>query len=358
MATTWLDFKELRERLDFAAVLQHFGVELKVKKGNQHQGFCPLPTHQGHKRSPSFSAQLDRKIWKCFGCGASGNVIDFGSRMMGLDPSDGPSLRKAALVLAEQFGITSVAPNDRKDGGTNGKKSAAQKKAERAVTRPAIVNPPLDFELQGLDYERPYLKERGFTGETIAHFGLGYCSRGIMQGRIVIPLHDPQAQLVGYAGRLVDDSKISDENPKYRFPGTRERQGKVVEFHKSLFLYGGFALSKVRDLVVVEGFPSVWWLWQHGYPDCVALMGSDCSEEQAKLIADTVLPEGRVWLLSDGDEAGARCAGSVLSQVAAQRWTRWVKLNENEQPTDCTGEELAALLSIGSSREGRSHAIA
>src|SRR5438270_5482996 len=84
MATTWLDFKELRERLDFAAVLKHFGVELKVKKRNQHQGFCPLPTHQGHKRSPSFSAQLDRKIWKCFGCGASGNVIDFGSRMMGL----------------------------------------------------------------------------------------------------------------------------------------------------------------------------------------------------------------------------------------------------------------------------------
>src|SRR5882724_7291086 len=103
MTTTWLDFKELRQRLDFAAVLKHYGVELKVKRGNQHQGFCPLPTHQGHKRSPSFSAQLDRKIWKCFGCGASGNVLDFAARMERVDPSNGQELRRVALALAERF---------------------------------------------------------------------------------------------------------------------------------------------------------------------------------------------------------------------------------------------------------------
>ena len=76
----------------------------------------------------------------------------------------------------------------------------------------------LNFELQGLDPSHAYLKERGFTTETIAYFGLGYCSRGLMQGRIAIPLHDEHGLLVGYAGRLVDDREIDEDNPKYRFP--------------------------------------------------------------------------------------------------------------------------------------------
>lgn len=57
--TGWINFKELRAKLDFEEVLRHYGVEIK-RKGDQHQGFCPLPTHQGKKSSPSFSANLAR----------------------------------------------------------------------------------------------------------------------------------------------------------------------------------------------------------------------------------------------------------------------------------------------------------
>src|SRR5688572_2935585 len=59
--STWIDFKTLREQLDFAAVLKHYGVEVKLK-GDQHQGFCPLPSHNGKRNSPSFSANMKRKI--------------------------------------------------------------------------------------------------------------------------------------------------------------------------------------------------------------------------------------------------------------------------------------------------------
>ena len=67
--TTWIDFKALRAKLDFEQVLRHYGIEVK-RKGNQHHGYCPLPNHNGKKNSPSFSANLDRGIFQCFGCGA------------------------------------------------------------------------------------------------------------------------------------------------------------------------------------------------------------------------------------------------------------------------------------------------
>lgn len=368
MTTTWIDFKELRQKLDFAAVLRHYGVELKVRGGERHQGFCPLPGHTGKRNSPSFSAHLTRKIFQCFGCGRKGNCIEFVAYMEQLDPGDGQALRKAALIAAERFDLRpspqsppTEAARARAQGSHASrserveKVDEAHKNAERGATRPAIVNAPLDFELKALDAEHPYLKERGFTAETITHFGLGYCSRGLMQARIVIPLHDAAGKLVGYAGRLVDDSAITDENPKYRFPGTRTREGKVYEFRKSLFLYNGIAVGHAQDLIVVEGFPSVWWLWQHGYSNVVALMGCDCSPEQAKLIADAIPPDGTVWLMSDGDVAGERCAQTALMLVSPHRRVRWAKLKSNEQPTDCTGEELTSLLCPPQAGKGGCH---
>src|SRR5256885_1289545 len=83
--TNWIDFKELRKQLDFAKVLRHYGVELKLS-GDQHHGFCPLPAHQGKKNSPSFSANIKRGIWQCFGCGEKGNLLDFAVLMERANP--------------------------------------------------------------------------------------------------------------------------------------------------------------------------------------------------------------------------------------------------------------------------------
>jgi DNA primase len=355
MPSTWVDFRELRERLDFAEVLRHYGVELKLKRKDQHQGFCPLPTHNGQRRSPSFAANLTRKCWQCFGCGASGNVIDFAVRMSGHDPGDREAVRKIALELQERF-LGSAEPtrdvppkarqkvgkavSENHDEGDEG----AQQKPSEGLARPVIVNAPLDFTLKALDVEHPYLKQRGFTQETISHFGLGYCSRGLMQGRIVIPLHDTQRRLIGYAGRIVDDAKIGEDCPKYLFPSSREREGKVYEFRKSLLLYNLERIARpVEELAVVEGFASVWHCWQNGVAQVVSLMGASCSAEQAKLIVDWVSPSGRVWVMPDADEAGERCAASVLSQVAPFRDCRWAKLDSG-QPTDLSADALSALL--------------
>lgn len=329
--SAWIDFKALKQTLQFEAVLRHYKVEVKAK-GKQHHGFCPLPNHNGKKNSPSFSANLEKGIFQCFGCGAHGNVLDFAVLMEGGSPDNSDDIRKTAGNLQKTFEIPKTeipAPV---------KKESPQPKSEEIE---GIVNAPLDFELKTLDFSHPYLRGRGFTDETIKAFGLGFCSKGYLAGRIAIPLHDEKGQLVGYAGRIVDDSLITEDAPRYKFPGARARKGITYEFRKSEFLYGGYRIpSPVDDLTVVEGFPSVWWLTQHSIANVVALMGWACSEKQASLLVSLVKSSGRVWLMPDGDEAGERCAESVLMQVSPNRFVRWVKLAEGKQPTDLSGEQL------------------
>jgi DNA primase len=337
---TWIDFKQLRKSLSFEAVLRHYGVEPKIK-GSQHHGFCPLPNHKGKKNSPSFSANLEKGIFQCFGCGAKGNLLEFAALMEGVDPSNGTELRNVAVMLQGRF--CPAAGNDKREPAPE--KPSDAKAAEHL---PLVVNAPLDFELKGLDQAHPYLRSRGFTPETIAHFGLGFTCRGSLKGRIAIPLHDQGAKLVGYAGRVTDDATIGEDNPRYRFPGKRERGGVLHEFRKTLFLYNGFRfVAPLDDLIVVEGFPSVWWLTQNGLPQVVATMGSDCSDRQVELVIALVKPTGRIWFMPDGDEAGMRFAQSFLVKVSPHRFVQWAKLAAEQQPTDYDGPHLKVLCRIG-----------
>jgi DNA primase len=209
---------------------------------------------------------------------------------------------------------------------------------ETAPTQKVVVNAPLNFELKRLDTEHPYLTNKGFTKETIHHFGLGFCSKGLLAGRIAIPIHNSEGKLVGYCGRLAEDRAISEEHPRYKFPPKREHQGMSYEFQKSKLLYNSHRLkSPVEDLAIVEGFASVWWLTQMGFPNVVALMGWSMSAEQAELVMKLVTPKGRAWLLQEGDEAGQKCAASVMEQIAPLRSLRLIKLEEGKQPTDYPG---------------------
>jgi DNA primase len=320
--TNWLDFKELRKQLDFGKVLQHYGVELK-QSGEQHHSFCPLPAHEGKKNSPSFSANLKRGIWQCFGCGQKGNVLDFAVLMEHGNPKNGEDVRRIAIDLQRRF------PN-----GASQSEKADEPDADPEEEN-VVINAPLDFALKGLDAKHPYLLNRGFTAETIAQFGLGYCSRGLLANRIAIPLHDAEGKLLGYAGRLINDEDISEENPKYKFPGRRERKSVVYEFKKSLLLYNTHRIAwPVQNLIVVEGFASVWWLTQAGIPNVVALMGSSCSAEQERIISALVPPEGCVWIFTDGDAGGERCAHDIFLHVATHCAVRWAYLKDFAQPTD------------------------
>ena len=332
--STWVNFKELREQLDFREVLMHYNVTVKAKNQVQHTGPCPLPTHEGPRKATSFSAHLDKHIWRCFGCGAQGNIIDFACRMENLDPAKSDDVRKAALILSDRYRVESTPP----------KRSPAKKSVSIAPGN-VIVNAPLDFTLKGLDPDHPYFREHGFTKATVDHFELGYASRGLMQGRIAIPLRNAEGKLIGYAGRVTDDSAITEDNPKYRFPSAREHDGKRYEFNKALLLYNGHAIEQPADeLIVVSGFSSVWWVWQHGYPHVVSLMGSDCSPQQASLIVGMTPRSGRIKILMDGNKAGRYCAEAIIKQIAPYRFCRWAQLKTGLRPSRCTDDQIRGLL--------------
>jgi DNA primase len=341
----WIDLKKLRQELSFRQVLQHYGVELKIK-GHRAVGRCPLPDHQpttsANDRSTPFSADLERGLFRCFGCKAGGNHLDFAVLMEGKNPEDG----KEVVTVARKLQGALLPQSQGESAAVRQQKASPKAKIEPAQTttlshRHVVVNAPLDFSLKNLDAEHPYLLDRGFTAETIRHFGLGYCSRGHFKNRIVIPIHDLSGRLVGYAGRITNDREVTTRAPKYLFPPSRERDDKIHEFHKETLLYNAHRLSRpVKDLVLVTTFSSVWWLHQLGIKATVSLIGSNCSGEQVGLLDGVVEPLGRIWLLLDGQDL----APATVSAVASLRHVRLVKLRCGQKITKLSTEDLPTLL--------------
>jgi len=97
----WVDFKTVREHLDFHDVLAHYGIE-EQGTGEQFKIICPF--HNDHK--PSCGINMAKQVYNCFACDAGGNALDFVAHMEGLDPDVPKELRKAAMAAAEIFGIT------------------------------------------------------------------------------------------------------------------------------------------------------------------------------------------------------------------------------------------------------------
>ena len=329
----WINFKELRAKLKFEDVLRHYKVDVR-RKGEQHQGSCPLPNHSGRRDSPSFSANLERGIFHCFGCGAKGNLLEFAALMSGVDAKNGSALRKVAVELQTRFCPEGASTRTRES--TTANSSAVVPKHLQV-----LVNAPLDFMLKDLDAEHPYLLERGFSKETIAHFGLGYCSRGMLKDRVAIPLYDHVGKLVGYSGRVVNDSTANEDNPRYCFPTARERNGVRYDFDQSLLLYNSHRIeAPCADLAVVQGFPSVWWLHQCGFHTVVGLTADDPSERQIELILSLIGSTGRIWIMPDGDKAGDLVAQYLLRRLSPHHFVRWVKLDGEDRPTDLSVEKL------------------
>jgi DNA primase len=183
------------------------------------------------------------------------------------------------------------------------------------------VNPPLKFTFKHLDTRHTYLtQDRGLTEATIDFFGLGHhAGKGIMQNRVVIPIHNTSGELVAYAGRWPADAGWPDGADKYQLP---------PGFRKSLVL---FNLHRAREyatdgLIVVEGFFTVFEFWQRNRKNVVALMGSSMSKEQERLIVETVGPKGRVLLALDNDEAGRKGSADARNRLSSQAFVREMAL--------------------------------
>lgn len=188
------------------------------------------------------------------------------------------------------------------------------------------VNPALTFELK-LDPAHPYLAERGLSADVIAQFGLGYCSRGSMAGRICIPIHNERGELVAYAGRWPGDD-VPDDQERYKLP---------KNFEKSRVLFNLHRCGDGEHIVLVEGYWSAIRLHRLGAP-VAALMGWSVSPAQLALLKQRGVRF--LTLLLDGDEAGRRARERVLPDLAASFFARAPLLPEGEKPDTLPEREL------------------
>jgi DNA primase len=258
--------------------------------------------------------------------------------MEGLDPSDGEAFKRGAERLMRTFLPGTVEGSENRPP-----RPVAPPNDEPKAVR---INVPLGFALRSLDPTHPYLRERGFTVATVAHFGLGYAARGIMTRRIAIPLHNEEGALIGYAGRLVDDNAIDADHPKYLFPSSRNRGKERYEFRKSAFLYNAHRLRESaphNEVILVEGYTSVWWLHQAGITNVVATMGSTLSREQVRILQLLVREKGRVLLFPDNDAAGKRFAEAASALLSPRYDVQWIRLAKEKQPTGLSPSALQEL---------------
>jgi DNA primase len=174
------------------------------------------------------------------------------------------------------------------------------------------------------------------TQETVAEFGLGYCDKGVMSGRIAIPIHNVKGELVGYAGRWPGDPP--EERPKYRLPDGFRKSAEV------------FRLAKAMDgwpehpLLIVEGFFDVMRLWQLGYRKAIALMGSSMSVTQEKLIVQATNSDSTIIVMLDEDDAGRAGREDIMRRLATKSFVRVVAFEkEGFQPENLTHDYAAVL---------------
>lgn len=308
----WVDFQFVRSQVNFAQLLEHYQISETFRpqsSGRSLRGPCPI--HKGTS-ADGFSIELEKNIWICHSktaCSSGGNILDFVAKM-----EDVP-LRQAALLLVDWFDLpdspskpamTEAKPESQRKSRASPESAEPQATPATEDSAPTI-NKPLRFTLSNLDDRHPYLYERGLTDESILEFGLGYCSKGMMTGRIVVPIHNIDSELVAYAGRSVE---YLEGEPKWKMPAGYFKTHDVFNLHCA------FNNPAEMPLIVVEGFFDAIKLHQQGHRKVIALMGTHMSETQEKLIASKLTPESRIIVMFDEDEAGQKGRCEVAGRLA------------------------------------------
>lgn len=299
----WVEFSEIRKKISLEAVLERYGVlTTLLGSGIKRLGTCPI--HNGTNRG-QFSVNLEKNVWHCFGdCNQGGGVIEFVA-MKEFGGKSPENIRKAALLLKRWYFADSKDYESDKPATIKYKKNdLKENKSEDERTK---ENPPLKFALKNLDADHPWFAQKGINQETAEYFGLGFCTKGMMAGRIAIPIRNEQKELVSYCGRAITEDQINNEG-KYKFPPNFRKSEVVYNLEQQK--------EKNADLLIVESFLSVWWLYQFGIKSVVALMGGALSESQKKLISSKMDCDGKVLVLMDPDATGDKGSEKAFYSLA------------------------------------------
>ena len=357
MSTVWIDYEEVKQKVSMKEVLEVFGIAQQFEQRGSHLiGCCPLPNHvhgpRPNREQFKISRKDDRDCWYCFGdCKRGGSVVDFAQAMTGY------SLTHTRLWFHENFGdrLTSQKPKERPSPAESreleketahdetGWTSESPQAPSGPVDIPASdssVKPlkPLRFRLN-LDSTVAYLRDRKLTDDTIAHFGCGLASKGVMAGYVCFPIYrwprqDGNENPVGYVGRLPTET-FDEEHPRHKVP-----PGFLVS-QSVQGLAEAMASTTDVPLVVVEGVFKTAWLYQHGVPSAISTLTSNVSDEQARLLIATGRP---IVLCFDGHADAYEAMQRAAEKLSERTFVRIAKLPEGREPDDLSGDQLRDFL--------------
>jgi DNA primase len=318
---------KIDEIVDAAHIEDVVGEYVSLKKrGASLLGLCPF--HQ--EKTPSFNVSASKGIYKCFGCGKAGNVVNFVMEYEHLD------YIQALKFLAEKFRIEWPEREISSEELQAEKQRVSERESLQIINNFAeqfFANTLLNDE-EGKTIGLSYFEERGFRPETIAKFKLGYSKEswdhftneakqqgfntellkksGLVKesesgkqydayrGRVMFTIHSLNGKPIAFAGRFL---KKDPKSPKY------VNSPETELYHKSNELYGLFyarnAISKAGFVYLVEGYTDVISMHQAGVENVVASSGTSLTENQIKLIKRFT---DNVCVLYDGDAAGIKAS--------------------------------------------------
>ena len=337
----FVDFKAVKAAITMEQVLDHYGLLSKFKRsGDRLSGPCPI--HKGSNPT-QFSVSIEKNVWNCFSeCKHGGNVLDFIVRM------EDVSILAAANLAIEWFHLNpeEMSASSEQEAG---EPSEPAKNGEVAKPKPAArlvpaqengaPNKPLQFRLDKLEREHPYLvKERNLTLETIVDFGIGFCAKGMMAGRIAVPISNAEGKVVAYAGRFPGEPQDGN-TPKYKLPPGFRKSQELFNLDRAI------KEPLEKPLVIVEGFFDCMKLHQHGWRKVVALMGSTMSAAQEELIRKHTNAGSHIIVMLDEDEAGRAGRDDIACRLSRFCFIKVHEFDEDgTQPEQLFPEDLAEIL--------------
>lgn len=317
---TQTTIQQIVSRIDIIDVVGEF-VKLK-KRGANYLGNCPFH----HERTPSFTVSPAKEIFKCFGCGKSGDTITFVMEHEKLGYAD--ALRWLAARYNIEIEETELSPEANQQKQITDSLYIINSFAQK------FFDEHLFEKEEGESVALSYLEEqRNFTKDTIKKFGIGYnpasgnqLASALLQnqfnkellprtglvvdrnetlydnyrGRIIFPIHNTSGKVIGFGARLIASN---DKAPKYINTPENEL------YSKSKVLYGLYhsrqAIDKQNECLLVEGYTDVVSLHQAGVENVVASGGTSLTIDQLRLIKKYT---NNLTIIYDGDDAGVKAA--------------------------------------------------
>ena len=289
-----------------------------TKKGSSYWGCCPFHS----EKTPSFHVVPDRQMYKCFGCGKGGGAINYVMELENLP------FRDAVALLAKRAGMAMPETGGPSAGMRERREKILEMNRKAALAFHRWLNAPEGAE--GLRY----LQQRGLSRRTLVNFGLGfapnswdalikeltaqgYDKRDLLdaglavsskdgriydrfRNRVMFPIIDIRGNVIGFGGRVMDDS-----TPKYlNSPDT-----PVYNKSRNVFALNVAKKSKAGRVILTEGYMDTISLHQAGFDSAVASMGTALTEEHGQLLSRSFK---EAIISYDGDSAGVAAAQRAI----------------------------------------------